>query len=129
MMLLLLMICSLTFTPFEDAVCTKDGSVFDIMSVLSQFNCVYFCASIVSISFLQLLRNVEFLFGYLWYRNIIPYIRKYGRHPVTGAPLKQDDLIPLTFHKNSEGKIFELTVVVGVVDSLAMLFPYMLSCI
>lgn len=36
-------------------------------------------------------------------RNIIPYIRKYGKNPVTGAPLKQEDLIPLTFHKNSEG--------------------------
>lgn len=23
--------CSVTFTPFEDAVCTEDGSVFDVM--------------------------------------------------------------------------------------------------
>ncbi|XP_043713673.1 peptidyl-prolyl cis-trans isomerase CYP65 [Telopea speciosissima] len=59
--------CSLTFTPFENAVCTIDGSVFDVT-------------------------------------NIIPYIRKYGKHPVTGAPLKLEDLIPLTFHKNSEGE-------------------------
>ncbi|XP_010272657.1 PREDICTED: peptidyl-prolyl cis-trans isomerase CYP65 isoform X2 [Nelumbo nucifera] len=59
--------CALTFTPFEDAVCTIDGSVFDIM-------------------------------------NIIPYIKKYGKNPVTGAPLKEEDLIPLTFHKNSEGE-------------------------
>ncbi|KAI3717054.1 hypothetical protein L1987_68378 [Smallanthus sonchifolius] len=59
--------CALTFTPFEDAVCTEDGSVFDIM-------------------------------------HIIPYIRKYGKHPVSGVPLKQEDLIPLTFHKNSEGE-------------------------
>ncbi|CAK9136030.1 unnamed protein product [Ilex paraguariensis] len=36
--------------------------------------------------------------------NIIPYIRKYGKHPVTGAALKQEDLIPLVFHKNSEGE-------------------------
>ncbi|WJZ91847.1 hypothetical protein VitviT2T_010888 [Vitis vinifera] len=36
--------------------------------------------------------------------NIIPYIRKFGKHPVTGAPLKQEDLIPLTFHKNSDGE-------------------------
>ncbi|KAJ9177372.1 hypothetical protein P3X46_012598 [Hevea brasiliensis] len=36
--------------------------------------------------------------------NITPYIRKYGKHPVTGAPLKLEDLIPLTFHKNSEGE-------------------------
>ncbi|KAL8229236.1 hypothetical protein R6Q57_014136 [Mikania cordata] len=59
--------CALTFTPFEDAVCTEDGSVFDIM-------------------------------------HIIPYIRKYGKHPVSGVPLKQEDLISLTFHKNSEGE-------------------------
>ncbi|CAA2970588.1 peptidyl-prolyl cis-trans isomerase CYP65 [Olea europaea subsp. europaea] len=36
--------------------------------------------------------------------NIIPYIRKFGKHPATGAPLKQEDLIPLTFHKNPEGE-------------------------
>lgn len=59
--------CALTFTPFEDPVCTKDGSVFEIM-------------------------------------HIVPYIRKYGRNPVTGAPMKQEDLIPLTFHKNAEGE-------------------------
>ncbi|KAG1366922.1 peptidyl-prolyl cis-trans isomerase CYP65 [Cocos nucifera] len=59
--------CSLTFTPFEDPVCTADGSVFDIM-------------------------------------NILPYIKKYGKHPVTGGPLKQEDLIPLTLHKNSDGE-------------------------
>ncbi|MQL70205.1 hypothetical protein Taro_002516, partial [Colocasia esculenta] len=59
--------CSLTFTPFEDPVCTVDGSVFDVM-------------------------------------NIVSYIRKYGKHPVTGATLKQQDLIPLTFHKNQEGE-------------------------
>ncbi|XP_077233455.1 plant U-box 49 [Tasmannia lanceolata] len=59
--------CALVFTPFEDAVCTIDGSVFDVV-------------------------------------HIIPYIKKYGKHPVTGAPLKVEDLIPLTFHKNSEGE-------------------------
>ncbi|XP_021908219.1 peptidyl-prolyl cis-trans isomerase CYP65 [Carica papaya] len=36
--------------------------------------------------------------------NIMPYIRKYGKHPVTGAPLKLEDLIALTFHKNAEGE-------------------------
>ncbi|XP_066355799.1 peptidyl-prolyl cis-trans isomerase CYP65-like [Miscanthus floridulus] len=59
--------CSLTFLPFEDPVCTVDGSVFDLMS-------------------------------------IIPYLKKFGKHPVTGAPLKHEDLIPLTFHKNSDGE-------------------------
>lgn len=33
----------------------------------------------------------------------MPYIRKYGKHPVTGAPLKLEQLIALTFHKNAEG--------------------------
>ncbi|CAN1333632.1 Peptidyl-prolyl cis-trans isomerase CYP65 [Linum perenne] len=37
---------------------------------------------------------------------IVPYIVKYGKHPVTGTPLKQEDLIPLNFHKNSEGLLF-----------------------
>lgn len=59
--------CALTFTPFEDPVCTADGHVFEVM-------------------------------------NIIPYITKHGKHPVTGAPLKQKDLIPLIFHKNPEGE-------------------------
>lgn len=59
--------CSLTFVPFEDPVCTADGSVFDLMS-------------------------------------IVPYIKKFGKHPVTGALLKQEDLIPLIFHKNSDGE-------------------------
>uniref|UniRef100_A0A0E0KA66 Peptidylprolyl isomerase n=1 Tax=Oryza punctata TaxID=4537 RepID=A0A0E0KA66_ORYPU len=59
--------CALTFLPFEDPVCTADGSVFDLMS-------------------------------------IIPYIKKFGKHPVTGTPLKQEDLMPLTFHKNSDGE-------------------------
>lgn len=39
-------------------------------------------------------------------RHIRPYIRKYGKHPVTGAPLKNEDLITLNFHKNSDGKSF-----------------------
>jgi hypothetical protein len=38
-------------------------------------------------------------------RTIVPYIRKFGKHPVTGAPLKGEDLIPLIFHKNSEGSL------------------------
>jgi peptidyl-prolyl cis-trans isomerase-like 2 len=38
-------------------------------------------------------------------RSIIPYIKKFGKHPVTGALLKQEHLIPLTFHKNSDGEL------------------------
>ncbi|XP_057874050.2 peptidyl-prolyl cis-trans isomerase CYP65 isoform X1 [Cryptomeria japonica] len=59
--------CALTFTPFEEAVCTSEGHVFDVM-------------------------------------HIIPYVQKYGKNPVTGAPLAVKDLIKLQFHKNSEGK-------------------------
>ncbi|KAJ4767407.1 Peptidyl-prolyl cis-trans isomerase-like 2 [Rhynchospora pubera] len=59
--------CSLTFTPFEDPVCTADGNVFDMM-------------------------------------NIMSYIKKFGKHPVSGAPLKFEDLISLTFHKNADGE-------------------------
>eukprot|EP00252_Welwitschia_mirabilis_P025552 TRINITY_DN8027_c0_g1_i3.p1 TRINITY_DN8027_c0_g1~~TRINITY_DN8027_c0_g1_i3.p1 ORF type:complete len:589 (+),score=152.53 TRINITY_DN8027_c0_g1_i3:302-2068(+) len=57
--------CALTFTPFEDPVCSPDGHVFDVM-------------------------------------HIIPYIKKYGRNPATGAPLALKDLIKLNFHKNAE---------------------------
>lgn len=49
------------------------------------------------------IRNSEFVV--CLHRSIIPYIKKFGKHPVTGAPLKQEDLIPLTFHKNSDGKL------------------------
>lgn len=36
---------------------------------------------------------------------IIPYIKKFGRNPVTGGKLEVRDLVPLHFHKNVEGKI------------------------
>ncbi|OEH74432.1 peptidyl-prolyl cis-trans cyclophilin-type domain-containing protein [Cyclospora cayetanensis] len=59
--------CSgLSLRPFEDAVCTDSGIVFD--------------ASV-----------------------ILPYIKKYRRCPVTGAPLSASDLYPLVFHKNARG--------------------------
>lgn len=56
--------CAITFTPFEDPVCTEDGTVYDII-------------------------------------NIVPYIKKHGKHPVTGTPLQLGDLIRLNFHKNA----------------------------
>jgi len=37
-------------------------------------------------------------------KNIVPYIKKYGKDPCDGKPLKIQDLHNLTFHKNSEGK-------------------------
>lgn len=31
--------------------------------------------------------------------NIVPYVRKFGKHPVTGEPLELKQLIKLKFHK------------------------------
>lgn len=59
--------CSLSFMPFKDPVCLKDGIIFDIV-------------------------------------NILPYIKKYHKNPVTGKPIKSSDLIKLNFHKNEEGE-------------------------
>ena len=59
--------CALTFTPFEDPVCTDDGVCFDIV-------------------------------------NIVPYLRKHKRHPVSGAPLTLGELTRLHIHKNADGE-------------------------
>jgi hypothetical protein len=68
------------------------------------------CSSMGSLDFIILkklragkIMNSEFV-AYQC-RSIVPYIKKFGKHPVTGAPLKQEDLIPLTFHKNSDGEL------------------------
>ena len=36
--------------------------------------------------------------------NIVPYLKKFRKHPVTGEPLAASDLIKLHFHKNQEGQ-------------------------
>ena len=36
--------------------------------------------------------------------NIVPYLKKFRRHPVTGNPLAAGDLVKLHFHKNGDGK-------------------------
>eukprot|EP00246_Nothoceros_aenigmaticus_P009113 TRINITY_DN24435_c0_g1_i1.p1 TRINITY_DN24435_c0_g1~~TRINITY_DN24435_c0_g1_i1.p1 ORF type:complete len:596 (+),score=117.61 TRINITY_DN24435_c0_g1_i1:149-1936(+) len=59
--------CSLTFTPFEDPVCTEEGHTFEIL-------------------------------------NIVPYIQKFGKNPVSGSPLSLKDLIKLHFNKNADGE-------------------------
>ncbi|ORX48841.1 peptidyl-prolyl cis-trans isomerase-like 2 [Hesseltinella vesiculosa] len=38
--------------------------------------------------------------------NIIPYIKKYGTNPVTGAKLETKDLNKLQFHKNDNGDFY-----------------------
>eukprot|EP01066_Platyproteum_vivax_P012372 Platyproteum_vivax@DN5623_c0_g1_i15.p1 len=59
--------CGLSLLPFDSAVCTKEGIVFDV-------------------------------------RNIIAYIKRYKRNPVTGDPLTARDLIPLHFERNSDNE-------------------------
>lgn len=39
--------------------------------------------------------------------NIVPYIQKFHRHPVTGAELHLRDIIQLNFHKNAEGEFHD----------------------
>jgi peptidyl-prolyl cis-trans isomerase-like protein 2 len=34
----------------------------------------------------------------------MPYIKKFGKHPITGRPITAKDLIRLTFHKNPQGE-------------------------
>ena len=74
----------------------RDNVSFIGFTVIGFLGFLFYCASISKFIVLQF--NLE-----LGFRNIIPYIRKYGKNPVTGASLKQEDLIPLIFHKNSEG--------------------------
>eukprot|EP00884_Botryococcus_braunii_P021935 jgi/Botrbrau1/8425/Bobra.0237s0045.1 len=59
--------CGISFTPFEDSVCTEEGTVFEVT-------------------------------------NIVPYIQRHHRHPVTGEPLELKSLIRLHWAKNSDGE-------------------------
>jgi hypothetical protein len=36
--------------------------------------------------------------------NIVPYIMKYKKHPVSGEPLSLKDVVQLHFHKNADGR-------------------------
>ena len=36
--------------------------------------------------------------------NIVPFLRKHKRHPVTGAPLALNELTRLHFHRNADGE-------------------------
>ena len=36
--------------------------------------------------------------------NIVTYVQKFKRHPVSGEPLSLKDIITLTFHKNADGE-------------------------
>ncbi|PLW56749.1 hypothetical protein PCANC_01713 [Puccinia coronata f. sp. avenae] len=39
--------------------------------------------------------------------NIIPYIKKYARDPVTGSPLASEDLVKLNFFKNAQDHYYD----------------------
>ena len=39
-------------------------------------------------------------------RNIVPYIKRYGKNPINGKPLAIEDLITLKFHKNEKDIYF-----------------------
>ncbi|KAI4277749.1 MAG: hypothetical protein LQ337_001560, partial [Flavoplaca oasis] len=39
--------------------------------------------------------------------NILPWLKKHGTNPVTGAPLKSTDLIKLSFTKNEDGEMVD----------------------
>ena len=39
--------------------------------------------------------------------NLIPYLRKYGTHPITGNPFDLDHVVRLTFHKNEQGRFHD----------------------
>ncbi len=58
--------------------------------------------------------------------NILPYIKKFKKNPITGLPLKVTDLIKLHFYKNQEGefhcpvtyKVFtEHTVIIAIKET------------
>ena len=36
--------------------------------------------------------------------NIVPFLRKHKRHPMTGAPLALSELTRLHFHRNADGE-------------------------
>mmetsp|Transcript_34870 Transcript_34870/g.62713 ORF Transcript_34870/g.62713 Transcript_34870/m.62713 type:complete len:701 (-) Transcript_34870:235-2337(-) len=59
--------CAISFTPFEEPVCTEDGTTFETA-------------------------------------NIVPYVLKYKKHPVTGNTLTLKELYKLNFHKNRDGE-------------------------
>ncbi|TKY90211.1 hypothetical protein EX895_000209 [Sporisorium graminicola] len=39
--------------------------------------------------------------------NLIPYVRKFGTHPVTGKAFDLDNVVRLTFHKNEQGRFHD----------------------
>ncbi|KAK2574180.1 RING-type E3 ubiquitin-protein ligase PPIL2 [Acropora cervicornis] len=65
-------------------------------------------------------------------RNIVPYLKKYGKNPVTGEPLQAKELTKLNFHKNAEGqyhcpvtfKVFNNNSHIVAVKSTGNVFSY-----
>jgi peptidyl-prolyl cis-trans isomerase-like 2 len=57
--------CPLSLQPYTDPVCTPEGSVFDVLSV-------------------------------------VPFVKRFGKNPVTGSPLRLDQLFKLTMMKDQD---------------------------
>ncbi|SOV05481.1 Peptidyl-prolyl cis-trans isomerase-like 2 [Ustilago sp. UG-2017a] len=39
--------------------------------------------------------------------NLVPFLRKYSLHPITGKPFSLDDVVRLNFHKNDAGRVHD----------------------
>lgn|SRR3990167_1557785 len=57
--------CPLSLQPYSDPVCTPEGNVFDVVS-------------------------------------LVPYVKKFGRNPVTGTPLRLDQIFKLKMSKDDD---------------------------
>ena len=96
--------CGITFTPFEDPVCTDDGTVFDIVNIVPYLQKYHRCGlerlsgAAVATPLPALTPLTAPSPGAV---SAGPWRR---RHPVSGQPLLLKDLTKLTFHKNADGE-------------------------
>lgn len=87
--------CAIAFTPFEEPVCTDEGTVYDVANI------VPYVLKVGGRARQGVARAGSLLELHRWGRN--PARSQYHKHPVTGAPLALKDLVKLNWHKNSEG--------------------------
>jgi len=79
--------------------CSAEGHIFDITYTFPSIH----------------INTFAILIKYILLRNVVPFIKKYGKNPVTGEKMDAKDLIRLTFHKNQEGESI-LSIVQSVQD-------------
>jgi len=72
--------CALSLQPFSNPVCSPNGIVFDIMYVV--------CDNLPD-------------------SNIVPFLRKFKKNPVTGEQLKLAELVKLNYFKNEKGEFHD----------------------